>query len=431
MTVRKGKKRDKKSAIDNGVNFKVLGNEYAALMKFRYRFVLENLEEINFRFREDAFFHLLGFHKIKDATIVEIVDGKKVIAKDKFFRNVISGDINYDYLNLDNILNELEKERAEHKNIDLENIKTHKNTINYRNELGKIISNRWLCFSEDRILSLFGRRIVLDYDKDDYSSLIEADRVFFQFLEDKQRHVNLFVKYNSKDAVFYPVTFFLEDRKDDFLITKDGREQKKINILVKMITNIHTNEYVDIEILWSNVRKELKNEPEYIAQSDLYSVFSSYHIKSKDLVKKISAIKSIVPRIPDIYIRFEDKELALQYMEQYEKYIVAKTKEEKEDIEIFFMETEQCIDIENIETHVQFKGEYSIRALKLNKQIKRYEKMLPLLFQLEIKEVKYIYGKFLDISEWSDTFVRKLIDVYNCYDNELSIVDIEEMTLSK
>ena len=187
----------------------------------------------------------------------------------------------------------------------------------------------------------------------------------------------------------------------------------------------------NIEILWSNVRKELKNEPEYIAQSDLYSVFSSYHIKSKDLVKKISAIKSIVPRIPDIYIRFEDKELALQYMEQYEKYIVAKTKEEKEDIEIFFMETEQCIDIENIETHVQFKGEYSIRALKLNKQIKRYEKMLPLLFQLEIKEVKYIYGKFLDISEWSDTFVRKLIDVYNCYDNELSIVDIEEMTLSK
>lgn len=279
MIALNGKKRKMNNVIDNGADFKVLADEYASLMKFRYKFVLEGLEEINFRFSEDGFFHLLGFHKIKDATIVEIVEAKKVISKSEFYRNVIDGNINYDYLNLDEILSESKKKSAKHKDIDLENIKTYKDTTSYRSELGKVISNRWLCFSKEQILSLFGKKIVLDYDKEDYDSLIKADRVFFQFLKDKGRHVNLFVKYKSEEEAFYPVTFFLEDRKDDFLIRKDGNQQRKINILVKRITDIHTNEEVDVEILWANVREELKNEPEYLAQRDLFTVFSnSYHI---------------------------------------------------------------------------------------------------------------------------------------------------------
>lgn len=167
MIVLNRKKCKVNNVIDNGADFKVLADEYASLMKFRYKFVLEGLEEINFRFSEDGFFHLLGFHKIKDATIVEIVEAKKVISKSEFYRNVIDGNINYDYLNLDEILSESKKKSAKHKDIDLENIKTYKDTTSYRSELGKVISNRWLCFSKEQILSLFGKKIVLDYDKED------------------------------------------------------------------------------------------------------------------------------------------------------------------------------------------------------------------------------------------------------------------------
>lgn len=416
-----------KNPMDHGVNFKDLAEEYAELMKFKYIFVLDDFEDVEFRFWESGFYHLLGFHKIKDTTIVEIIDGKKMISKKEFFRNVANGNINYDYLDLDSILGQSSKESAEHKGIDFENIRSYKNTVGYKSELGKVINNRWLCFSKERILKIFGRRVVLNFENGDYSTLIEADRVFFQFLKDKKRHINLFVKYNSEDAMFHPVTFFLEDRKDDFLVKEDGTRQKKINILVKRITDIHTNKDVEVEIIWSNVREALKDEPEYIAQSDLYSVFSNYHIKSGDLVEKIEAVRPRVPKIPDIYTRYDDKEFALNCIEQYERYLTVETKEEKEELEIFFMELEECIDIESKETHAQFQGDFSKKALKLYGQITRYEKMLPLLRQLEIKEVKYLYSKFFNTTTWSDNTVRDLIEVHDCFDNNIPLTEVEQI----
>ncbi|MBS7527221.1 hypothetical protein KHM83_11065 [Fusibacter paucivorans] len=428
MAVIKGKIRKKDSAIDIGADFKKLADEYTALMKYRYKFVLEDLEDIDFRFSDDGFFHLLGFHKIKDATIVELVEGKKVIAKDVFYKNVVDGNINYNYLDIDSILDEEEKVSASHKGVDITSIKTYKDTIHYKSELGKVISNRWLCFSKDRILNIFGRRLVLDFDKDDHNSLIDADRVFFQFLKDKGRHVNLFVKYNSDDNAHYPVTFFLEDTPDSFTKKSDGARQRKINILVKRITDIHTNADIDVEIIWSNVREELKTEPEFYAQKDLFTVFSNnYHIKSKELEEKIAVVKEQVPQIPDIFKRMENKELALECVAYYEKYLIAETKDEKEEVETFFMELDECIDIEDKETHNQFVGDCSRKALKRYNQIVRYENMLPLLLKLELMEVRYIYGKFFDVSEWSDDFIRELIDVHNCYGNELSLSRLEKL----
>lgn len=428
MDVLKDGKSNKDNTFATGADFKLLADEYTALMKYRYKFVLEELEDIDFRFSEDGFFHLLGFHKIKDATIVELVEGKKVITKEDFYKNVVEGNINYDYLDIDSILGEAGKSSANQKGIDISTIKTYKETMHYKSELGKVINNRWHCFSQDRILTIFGRRLVLDFDKDDHSSLIDADRVFFQFLKDKGRNVNLFVKHNIEDNAHYPVTFFLEDTPNSFTNKNDGTRQRKINILVKRIVDIHTNLDVDVEIIWSNVREELNSEPEYYAQKDLFTVFTNnYHIKSRELKEKIEIVEAQIGQIPEIYKCMENKELAIECISNYERYLMTESKEEKELIETFFMELDECIDIEDMGTHSQFKGDYSRKALKKYNQIIRYKNMLPILLKLEVKEVRYIYGKFFDVSRWSDDFIRKLIDIHDCYNNQLSLGMVEEL----
>lgn len=60
--------------------------------------------------------------------------------------------------------------------------------------------------------------------------------------------------------------------------------------------------------------------------------------------------------------------------------------------------------------------------------MKKYTKFLPFVEQLELKEVRYIYGKFFDTTtgRWQDDdFIRELISD-GCYENKLSLDEIGE-----
>ena len=52
-----------------------------------------------------------------------------------------------------------------------------------------------------------------------------------------------------------------------------------------------------------------------------------------------------------------------------------------------------------------------------------------MISQMEIREVKFIYGKFFDVSNkrWSDEFVKELIYEHSCYKNDISLEIIGKM----
>lgn len=406
-----------------------------------------NNEYINVLFEPENFLHLTGFNKIKDSTIIALIDNELLGAKD-FYDLISKGWLNYNLFNEDKILTPSLKVKADNHSFNYSTIKLIKDS-DLKSVLRGVLINRVAFFNENTIMSVFGNKVVIDFDKNKCLSDINANKVFFKMFDNSDGHnINLFVKYEDRVNKGYPVTFFKEDTSGYFLKTRKksivtdmhGVEREEIietgkanqyNVLVKIIIDKHTENIYDTFINWEKVRWVLRNEKEYETQVYLKenNYFKDNCITSLMLVEGISSIMSGITSNLQNIDRLEDE---LVLIDKFSVYKSTSDEDEKDTILEELMNQDLYIDDEATIERLLNRKKVEKSICEINKKVDKltstkdiYEERLTPLKQLELKEVKFIYSKFFDTSKpiWTDKFARQLI-IDGCYNNRLTLNEI-------
>lgn len=119
---------------------------------------------MDFQFKKENFYHLLGFHKLTDVTVVRMVETHQM-KRETFFEYVLSGRIGLDKTD---------------KNIVDSDIIVNICDTKKKSDLGEIKANRFAVFSEKNILELLLSDPVIDFEDSDCDTLIDADKIFFK-----------------------------------------------------------------------------------------------------------------------------------------------------------------------------------------------------------------------------------------------------------
>ena len=140
-------KSRKKAQLD--IDLQQLAVEYSRLLNKKFCYVFSGGIEIHFQFKMEKFYHLLGFHKLTDVTVVKMVEDHK-LKKEDFFKYVKDGRITMDSTDAaivgdydDKILNIQDS--------------------NKKSDLGEIKTHRFQFFSEPQVLELLKNDPVIDF----------------------------------------------------------------------------------------------------------------------------------------------------------------------------------------------------------------------------------------------------------------------------
>lgn len=409
----------------------MLADEYEKIMSFCYGFLLENDEMISFRFTKRHFHHLLGFHYLKYSTADKLIE-YNYIDKEEFFKHVFTGNISYDDIKIEKIItngatrnrfiNMLKSEHEESLYVQ----RTYKSAQNEQvAELNSVIEDRWKCFSLDKVMDIFGEEIVLNYENDDSDDIKgAANKIFFRFLKEKRRHLNLIVGFELETQKYYPMSFFLEARNGKFFYKDDGTEQEKLKILVKFKYDSNTNKLIETIINWNAIRSCLLEESEIDILREIktidalkkYNFITSSDIKALLVEAKLKQIKEM----PLIYVQMHDKKKALEYLERYTEMKTCNSKRLEEIILNFYSNN---IEIDNDDVKKLFEADYKHKFLV---QYTKYVEFYNTILQMEKREVRFIYEKFFDttLDTWTEEFVEDLICKYKCFENSISLDQI-------
>lgn len=386
------------------MDLKYLSDEYLKLMNFTYSFGIENGEKLDISFDIKGFYHLLGFGKFEDVTIVRMVEFG-VLRKEQFFKEVQNGNVTYYKSDVEKI----------DKFID-DNIihfcDAKKTTI-----VEKVLKDRIPYFSYEQIMDLFASELVILYDPDKGldKCKVDADKIFFKLIKPEYRNLYLFIK----DGAESPISFFKEDSPKLYIKTKAGekeKEQKKANIIYKSVWNKKKNLIIEFNINWDKVRfyYSRNKSDNYKAQMNLEKYF-----------KKGTAIHTT-----DINLRIieneQKKQNSIQLLTKYEliqNYVSSPDDDIVIESAILLLEKYE-IDIENEEGNIDVKElQRKINKIKndishFNKENKRFKKFLPMLFELEKEEIICVYHTYFEkIKEANDNFFEQLIDAYRVFEN--------------
>ncbi len=188
-----------------------LAQEYEKLEENKYFFGIENGEHIELRFLAENFYHLLGFQKYEEATIVKMIEDRAYY-KDKFYKNVLSKELSFDSrkITFKNELTYLDEGRY-----------IHFSDVKETDGTKMVVNNRFPYFSYDNIMKLFNSELIVLYDKEKGNSWnkIEAEKIFFKFMTPENRNLNLFIKHSESSGCEAPVSFFLEEVLNSYLLT--------------------------------------------------------------------------------------------------------------------------------------------------------------------------------------------------------------------
>lgn len=414
----KYKSKQTKKIEKKDVNLQDIANEYKALMLCIYGFVLSNGEYLEFRFKKDNFYHLLGFHKITDITIYELVETNK-LSKSKFFDRVLCGDIKFDQLNLGDLTDD--------------KIVKNLNESSKRSKLDQVIQSRFLWFTEEKVLELFGEKVVIDYESDKVDSIIEADKIFYKMNSEKQRNLNLFIGYDKVEKKFFATTFFLEMKKNNFKYKSDGKRQDVCEVLVQKKFDLYTKKLQYFKINWSCVRKHLSHLEVFRAQTRLESSMKyNMHIESEYLIEENSKLNTLCINIKEKILELEND---IKISDLIKEYLICEKNDIKEKIQLKLMDYD--IDLDDKRTLLYCQEYHSKDKIndvhkKIQKKIAyedkivKYKKFLPDLKKLEIEEVKYIYRIIMGEQDWEEEFISMLINEKQCFKNSYLPQEIEK-----
>ena len=409
------------------IDIKTLAIEYEKVMQMRYEFILENDDNVSFRFGARRFWHFLGFHYLTYSISYKLLE-YNYINKSELFHHVKDGNIGLNFIKLDKVITDPNKRVKFEELINGEVLQTEFVPRNFidaseteREDLHEIIDERWSLFSSQNVSNIFGEEVVLDYENTKGDNLRgKANKIFFKYYSPKRRHLNIVVGF---DTGYYPMSYFLESELNRFIFKKDRKTRNEtLGVLIQNEYSNNDNKLLRTKINWEKVRASMENTPEYQVHKDLSGVINKPLISSKDVEEKITVIGGLVEDVPPIFTIY-DKEVSFECIDKYNKFLCSEYASDKECIETFFMELPTCIDVS--EDDNLFKGNCDKKNIKLFYKLERYKEKLELVNKLEIKEIKYIYGKFFDISKpvWTDKFIRQLI-TDGCYNNKLTLDEI-------
>lgn len=398
-------------------NLQELAKEYEKLLNKKFCYIFQEKKIIEFQFKRENFYHLLGFHKLGDVSVVKMIE-RNQMKKEDFYLYVLNGAITLDTTDT--------------------NLVTDTNIVSIsetemQSVLGEIKANRFAHFSEQNVLDLLSSDPVIDFEKSECDTLIDADKIFFKFNQKKRRNLDLFIGYNKKKCEHFVSTFFLEVEEDKFLQTKNGDFQPTLNILSRCIINTQNNKVENFEIRWENVRREFIHEKIFHAQDRLKTWINSNHIEVNFVKQEIVEQQKIIVQYTKQIENLNNKKQILELIQQSNK---EETKEtavlELMDLD-FDLEDEVQVapylnmDIRDIKAELQ---KFTNKLMAVQNKMKKYIQYLPDLMALEIKEVIYLYQIYFPSLDMDPIIIRKMLDDKIVYGNCLAPVEFEKMYLT-
>lgn len=309
------KKSHKKTEIN--IDIQNLAIEYSKLLNKKFIYVFSGGEQIEFQFKTENFYHLLGFQKLTDVTVIRMIQNEK-LSKADFYEHVKDGNITMDFTD-GSIIGDFDT-----KIVNMQD-------TSWKSKLGEVKANRFQYFTEEKVLEMLIKDPVIDFDPETTDTLIEADKIFFEYITDQARNLNLFIGYDEKKKIYYPPTFFLEMKKDNYKYTTDGEPHPELKILSRCIVNTENNVIIDFKIKWQNVRAEFKNTALYDGQRWMKKWIHSPHILSRQVECEIEIQKEKI-------IEYEEELKELKEKQDIATLICQLQSEKKEDAQLALIE---------------------------------------------------------------------------------------------
>lgn len=407
-------KSRKKTQLD--IDLQQLAIEYSRLLNKKFCYVFSGDIKIQFQFKMENFYHLLGFHKLTDVTVVKMVEEHK-LKKEDFFKYVKDGKITMNSTDI-RIVGDYED-----KILSIQDSKK-------KSDLGEIKKHRFQFFSETKVLELLKHDPVIDFDKDGCETFIEADKVFFKLIAEKSRNLNLFIGYDNNSKKHFVSTFFVEMEKDKFLVKTDGSSQSLLKILSRKVIDTQNNVVIDFAIKWNNVREEFANEIFYRGQTRLKTWIKSKHISSIQVENEIDNQRKLLVQYEE-----EAEKLRKQY-DVVELIARLDNPKEKEKAQLKLMEYNiDADDADELETYKQCdmiqvknnKLKIESKLATLKNKLQKHEKHLPDIKELELQEVLMIYQVYLPTIKLERERVLKVLEMREIFEQTLSPEEFEKL----
>lgn len=395
------------------VNIQNIAEEYKKLIGNRYIVGIENGEIVRLSFTEGDFYHLIGFKKFKQASIVRMIEDS-AYSKRQFFKEVLNGNITFYKTSIN--VKDMDKYYVDGKWKELCEVEED-------NNVSLVLKNRMPYFSYNNVMRLITGELVALFDKNLAPNWrkIDADKIFFRYMEDEKKNLNFFIRKEEKEERDCPISFFLETLKDEYLRTKiDSSElmQKKVQVTYRVVYQNGTK-IKDFDILWDKVRfyysKNHLSEL-YKSQKRLQEYFPSGTVVSSILIQQLFDSKNRM--LEEVIREVDDCEKDYKFKVKINLYNNTQVNEEKQMQAIEIIE-EYGIDVEKESIIVQENElnslEQNIKRLKeqisvLKNQIKKCNKYMPILQKLEHEEIIYAYLEFIpEITSYEDEFIMYLI----------------------
>lgn len=390
------------------IDLQQLALEFDRLLNKKFCYVFSGGIRVEFQFKMENFYHLLGFHKLSDVTVIRMVENHKM-KKEDFFKFVRAGKITMD-ATYEEILDDTDEEVI------------HIQDTSHKSDFGDIKANRFQFFSEKNVLELLISDPVIDFDNKECNTVIDADKVFFKLITEKFRNLNLFIGYDEVEKNHYTATFFLEKEKDKYVLKRSGETQTQLKILSRAVTNTRNNEMVDFHVKWENVREEFADEPYYKGQSRLKAWIKSKHISSKQVIKEIEIQKQLLEQyrkeVEELTIRFDIVTAVLQLeidknKEQAQLQLMEYNIDAENEAEIAEYKILNLQEIKNDKLRMEAK----FAALK--NKLQKHEKYLPDIVELEEQEVVMVYQEYLKEVNLDKEQIGKLLNDIDLFEKIL------------
>ena len=389
------------------IDLQQIALEYEKFLNKKFCYLFQGNIRTAFQFQMDNFYHLLGFHKLTDVTVVRMVEDNRM-KKEAFYKYIRSGKITMDFT---------DPQIVEDTYLPIKNIcDTSKVSA-----LGEVKASRLAFFTEKNVWDLLLSNPVIDFDSSDSDTVIEADKIFFKMISEKNRNLNLFIGFNEEERNHYTSTFFLEQVRDRYKKRKAGDDQPILNILSCRVVNTMNNKVEQFIVKWENVRTELASSPCYRAQNRLKKWIKSHHIESLEVEKEIHIQEQMLKELDEELLQLDNEQRIVNLCERL------KDKDKKEDAILGLMDFDidaedetaleqyagiQLSDIKNEIIRLQQKRE------SLDNKQKKHIQLLPDLKQLEREEIRLIYQPYV-AEEIRIEILDALMEQENLFEREL------------
>lgn len=399
-------KNRKKTHIN--IELKQIATEYSKLLNKKFCYYFSGGVKIEFQFKMENFYHLLGFHKLTDVTVVRMVENRR-LKKEDFFKHIYDGKITLETTDLI-VLGDFET-----------NI-VHIQDTSRKSDFGEVKAHRFQYFTEKTVMDMLLSDPVIAFENESCDTVIEADKIFFKHVTEAVRNLNLFIGYDDTENQYFTSTFFLENEKNKFKVKNSGEPQPELKILTRRIIDTQNNSLIDFCVKWENVRKEFINESYFKGQSRLKVWIKSKHISSKKVVEEIKIQQELLQQ----YQKDVDELTLLYYIVNLIQQLGEEDK--KIDAQLALMECE--IDAEN-ETEIDTYRVLHIGTIKIDKskmeakiealtnKLQKHEKHLPDIIELEVQEVLFVYQSYLPNVRLQNERIKKLLQQYDIFNENV------------